>query len=181
MSSLKIQKAEVHALYRCSAANKVGEDSRVIFFHVTRKSSFQSCSANMTACELLSFPLFLSSGGLEVSVSPSNEPLEEDHVVLQCKADMLIYGNLAWYRVTNVSESEQIASVQPCRSLTRQRRPLKHGVQSSLQGTNVTVELLLPNASRQDEGLYACQVENIKTKERTCLLRRLSLKSEKNV
>uniref|UniRef100_A0A671YJS5 receptor protein-tyrosine kinase n=1 Tax=Sparus aurata TaxID=8175 RepID=A0A671YJS5_SPAAU len=151
MSSLKIQKAEVHALYRCSAANKVGEDSRIIFFHVTR--------------------------GLEVSVSPSNEPLEEDHVVLHCKADMLIYGNLAWYRVTNVSESEQIASVQPCRSLTRQRRPLKHGVQSSLQGNNVTVELLLPNASRQDEGLYACQVENIKTKERTCLLRHLSLKS----
>ncbi|XP_073332125.1 vascular endothelial growth factor receptor 2 isoform X1 [Pagrus major] len=151
MSSLKIQKAEVHALYRCSAANKVGEDSHIIFFRVTR--------------------------GVEVSVSPSNEPLEEDHVVLQCKADMLIYGNLAWFRVTNVSASEQIASVQPCRSLTRQRRPLKHGVQSSLQGTNVTVELLLPNASRQDEGLYACQVENIKTKERTCLLRRLSLKS----
>ncbi|XP_070817122.1 vascular endothelial growth factor receptor 2 isoform X1 [Chaetodon trifascialis] len=151
MSSLKIQKAETHALYRCMAANKVGEDSRIIFFHVTR--------------------------GLEVSVSPSNEPLEEDHVVLRCKADRLIYGNLAWFRVANISESEQTVSVQPCRSLTLQRRPLSHGVRSSLQGTNVTLELPLPNASRQDEGLYACQVENIKTQERTCLLRRLSLKS----
>uniref|UniRef100_A0A8C4GRY0 receptor protein-tyrosine kinase n=1 Tax=Dicentrarchus labrax TaxID=13489 RepID=A0A8C4GRY0_DICLA len=149
-SSLKIQKAEAHTLYRCTAANKVGEDSRIIFFQVTR--------------------------GLEVSLSPSNEPLEEDHVILRCKADRLIYGNLAWFRVTNISESEQIASVQPCRSLALQRRPLSHGVRPSLQDTNVTLELPLHNVSRQEEGLYACQVENIKTQERTCLLRRLSLK-----
>ncbi|XP_039984992.1 vascular endothelial growth factor receptor 2 isoform X1 [Xiphias gladius] len=150
VSSLKMQKAEAHALYRCMAANKVGEDSRIIFFHVTR--------------------------GLEVSVSPSNEPLEEDHVVLRCKADRLIYRNLTWFRVANISESEQVPSVQPCRSLPLQRRPLSQAVLSSLQGTNVTLELPLPNASRRDEGLYACQVENIKTGERTCLLRRLSLR-----
>ncbi|AWP11217.1 putative vascular endothelial growth factor receptor 2 [Scophthalmus maximus] len=149
VSSLKIQKAEAHALYRCIAANKVGEDSRIIFFHVTR--------------------------GLEVSVSPSNEPLEEDHVVLKCKADMLLYGNLAWFRVTNVSESA--APVQPCRSLQLQRRTRTQAVQSRLQGTNVTLELLLPNASRRDEGMYACQVENIKTGEKACLLRRLTLRA----
>uniref|UniRef100_UPI0037E8487E vascular endothelial growth factor receptor 2 isoform X2 n=1 Tax=Semicossyphus pulcher TaxID=241346 RepID=UPI0037E8487E len=150
-SSLKIQKAETHALYRCTAANKVGEDSRIIFFHVTR--------------------------GLEVSVSPSNNPLEEDDVVLRCKADSLLYGNFSWFRVMKVSESEPVASVQPCRSLTLQRRPLPHSeVLSNLQGTNVMLELKLPNATRQDEGLYACQVENIKTQERTCLLRHLSLK-----
>ncbi|XP_019937018.2 vascular endothelial growth factor receptor 2 isoform X2 [Paralichthys olivaceus] len=149
MSSLKIQKSEVHALYRCLAANKVGEDARIIFFHVTR--------------------------GLEVSVSPSNEPLEEDHVVLRCKADRLIYGNLAWFRVTNISV--QVPSVKPCRFLRLQQRPLLQAVQSSEQGINVTLELLLPNASRQDEGLYACQVENIKTKEKTCLLRRLTLRA----
>ncbi|TKS74977.1 Vascular endothelial growth factor receptor 2 [Collichthys lucidus] len=150
-SSLKIQKAESPALYRCMAANKVGKDSRIIFFHVTR--------------------------GLEVSVSPSNEPLEEDYVVLRCKADKLLYGNLAWFRVTNVSESEQVVSLQPCRSLTLQRRPLSHGMRPSVQGSNVTLDLRLPNATRQDEGLYACQVENIKTQDRTCLLQRLSLKS----
>lgn len=116
-----------------------------------------------------------------MSASPSSEPLVEDNVVLRCKADRLIYGNLAWFRVTNISESEQVASVQPCRSLTLQRRHLSQGVLSSLQGTNVTLELPLPNVSHQDEGLYACQVENIKTQERTCLLRRLSLKSEKNL
>lgn len=158
MSSLKIQRAEAHALYRCTAANKVGEDSRIIFFHVTR--------------------------GLGVSVSPSSEPLEEDHVVLRCKADKQIYGNLTWFSVTNISESEQIASVQPCRPWWNvtvlknnfERSPPSHVALHSLQGNNVTLELSLPNASPQDEGLYACQVENIKTQEKTCLLRRLSLK-----
>ncbi|XP_068581368.1 vascular endothelial growth factor receptor 2 isoform X1 [Cebidichthys violaceus] len=157
-SSLKIQRAEAHALYRCTAANKVGEDSRVIFFHVTR--------------------------GLEVSVSPPGGPLEEDHVVLRCKADKLLYGNLTWFGVTNISESEQITSMQPCRpwwNLTVvknnvERSPPSRVELSSLQGTNVTLELSLPNASPRDEGLYACQVENIKTREKTCLLRRLSLK-----
>nr|XP_057929768.1 vascular endothelial growth factor receptor 2 isoform X2 [Doryrhamphus excisus] len=150
VSSLKIQKAKVQALYRCTATNKVGEDSRIIFFHVTR--------------------------GLELSVSPSNDPLEEDHVVLRCKADRLVYRNLAWFRVANDSESEQAPSLQPCRSMALQRKMLSHAVLSGESGANLTLELLLPNASRQDEGLYACQVENIETRERTCLLRHLSLR-----
>ncbi|XP_057697758.1 vascular endothelial growth factor receptor 2 [Corythoichthys intestinalis] len=150
VSSLKFQKAEVHALYRCTAANKIGKDSRVIFFHVTR--------------------------GLELSVSPS-VPLEEGRVALWCKADGLIYGNLAWYHVTNVSGWERAAGVQPCRSLVLPSKPLlRHVTSEGDRGTNVSLELLLPNASRQDEGLYACQVENIKTRERTCLLRYLSLR-----
>uniref|UniRef100_A0A673AWE2 receptor protein-tyrosine kinase n=1 Tax=Sphaeramia orbicularis TaxID=375764 RepID=A0A673AWE2_9TELE len=145
VSSLKIQKAETHALYRCTAANKAGEDSRIIFFHVTR--------------------------GLELTLSPSDEPLEEDDVTLRCKADRLIYGNLAWYRVNNVSESEQVAAVQPCRSLALQPTPLSQAVLCDTKDANMTLVLPLPSVSTQDEGLYACQVENIKTKERTCLLR----------
>lgn len=43
MSSLKIQKAEAPALYRCMAYNKIGADSRIIFFHVTRKICDFSC------------------------------------------------------------------------------------------------------------------------------------------
>ncbi|XP_029905824.1 vascular endothelial growth factor receptor 2 isoform X2 [Myripristis murdjan] len=149
-SSLKIQKAEVHTLYRCLTANKAGEDSRVIVFLVTR--------------------------GLELSVSPSSEPLEENNVVLRCKADKLIYSNLAWFRVSNISDLGQVPSVQPCRSLPLPPRPLSQAVLAGQQGTNLTLELPLPNASRQDEGLYACQVESIKTGERTCLLHHLSLR-----
>lgn len=115
-----------------------------------------------------------------MSMSPSNEPLEEDDVILRCKADGLIYGNLAWFRVSNTSESET-SSVQLCRSLLLEQNPLSQVVLSSQQGNNVTLDLLLPNASHQAEGTYACQVENIKTRERTCLLRRLSLKGRTNL
>lgn len=184
-SSLKIQKAEAHALYRCTASNKVGIDSRVILFHVTRKACttlllFPEIHRSISSWFLL-LPFLRVLGGLEVSVSPSGEPLEEDQVALRCKADRLLYGSLAWFRVANVSEAEQVSSVQPCRSLALQETPQPKNIQSNLEGTNVTLELLMPNASRRDEGLYACQVKNIKTQERTCLLRRLSLKSKRNL
>lgn len=131
-------------------------------------------SLSLSLCYL---PGCCPAGGLEVSVSPSSKPLEEDSVVLRCKADSHLYRLLAWYRVANLSESEQ-ANVQPCRSLTLQRRPLSRGVRPGSQGTDATLDLQLPSASRQDEGLYACQVENVKTQEKTCLLRRLSLQSK---
>lgn len=185
MSSLKIQRAESHALYRCRASNKVGEDSHVIFFHVTRKTcttllSFPEIRGSVSSLFLLLL-LLRVVGELEVSVSPSGEPLEEDQVVLRCKADILLYDSLAWFRVANVSGAEQVSSVQPCRSLVLQETPLSQSLQSNLEGTNVTLELPMPNASHKDEGLYACQVKNIKTQERTCLLRRLSLKSKRNL
>ncbi|KAM4574533.1 vascular endothelial growth factor receptor 2 [Fundulus diaphanus] len=147
ISALKIQKAETHALYRCKTANKVGKDERNIFFRVTRD--------------------------LDVSMFPSDKPMEQEDVVLRCKADHLLYDKLAWFRVTNVSQSGQAESTLPCRSLTL--RPLPQAVLSNLQ-SNITLELKLPNASRQDEGLYACQVKNIKTAKSTCILRRLSLR-----
>ncbi|KAJ7986486.1 hypothetical protein DPEC_G00340380 [Dallia pectoralis] len=149
VSSLKIRKAEVNALYRCLTSNKVGQDSRVILFHVTR--------------------------GLELSVSPSPQPFEQDPVVLKCKADRLIYGNLAWYRVENVSDPERVPAAQPCRTLSLSQQP--QAVPSRQQGTNITLELPLTNVSRGDEGVYACQVENIKTGEKTCLLRYLTLRA----
>lgn len=107
-------------------------------------------------------------------MAPSDKPMEGDNVVLRCKADKLIYSNLTWLAVTNMSEL--VESAQPCHSLTLRSRPMLQAVQSTLQGTNITLELTLPNASRQDEGLYACQVVNIKTATRTCILRRLTLK-----
>lgn len=159
-------------------------DSRIIIFHVTRKACttllpFPEIHRSISSLFLL-LRLLRVVGGLEVSVSPSGEPLEEDQVVLRCKADRLLYGSLAWFRVANVSKAEQVSSVQPCRSLALQETPQSKNVRSNLEGTNVTLELLMPNATRRDEGLYACQVKNINTQEGTCLLRRLSLKSKRN-
>lgn len=107
---------------------------------------------------------------------PSDKPLEEDNVALRCKADKLIYTNLTWFLAANVSKSERDAPIQPCHSMTLQPVPVSQAVLPTQQGTNITLELMLPNASFQDEGLYACQVVNIKTGVKTCLLLRLSLR-----
>ncbi|MEQ2197044.1 hypothetical protein XENOCAPTIV_021700 [Xenoophorus captivus] len=106
-------------------------------------------------------------------MSPSNKPMEQDDVILRCKADNVLYDKLVWFRVANLSKSEHAESTLPCRLLTLQ--PLPQAVMSSLQG-NITLELKLHNASRQDEGLYACQVKNTKTAKSTCILRHLSLR-----
>ncbi|XP_023679444.1 vascular endothelial growth factor receptor 2 isoform X2 [Paramormyrops kingsleyae] len=152
ISSLRIQRAEVHALYRCEASNKVGRDQRVIFFHVTR--------------------------GLALDMLPSSEPIEHDNVALRCKADKLIYGNLRWFWLgRNMTLTKPLLPAQSCRTLALPAQPLSQAVLSDLEGTNVTLELRFPNVSQHHQGLYVCQVVNIKTKEKTCLVRALTLKA----
>uniref|UniRef100_A0AAY4DE32 receptor protein-tyrosine kinase n=1 Tax=Denticeps clupeoides TaxID=299321 RepID=A0AAY4DE32_9TELE len=150
ISMLKIQKAEDHALYKCIASNKVGMDEHVIVFHVTR--------------------------GLELRVHPTAQPMVQENVLLKCKADRLLYGNLGWFRVQNVTNP---SSVVPCQNLALPRFPLRQAVLTGLQGPNVSLELPLTNTSHQDEGFYACQVEDLHNNERTCLLYHLSLRGKK--
>ena len=119
---------------------------------------------------------YSSAGGLELTVSPSSEPIEEEPVVLRCKADRLIYRNLAWFRLSGAFDSESTTSVQPCRSLTLAQLPLSQAALSCLPGAKLSLELPLASASRHDEGMYVCQVENIKTREKICLLRSLTLR-----
>uniref|UniRef100_A0A8C9W6B1 receptor protein-tyrosine kinase n=1 Tax=Scleropages formosus TaxID=113540 RepID=A0A8C9W6B1_SCLFO len=151
ISLLKIQKATVHALYRCVASNKVGRDERIIFFHVTR--------------------------GLELDILPSKEPIEQDSVVLKCKVDQLLYGNLRWFWLGyNMSHVDDYPPVQSCRSLALPAEPLPQATLSGPRGTNISLVLSIANVSRQDQGLYVCQVENMKTKEKTCLVNQLILR-----
>ncbi|XP_066575995.1 vascular endothelial growth factor receptor 2 isoform X2 [Amia ocellicauda] len=150
VSTLKIRTAHVPAMYRCLASNKVGQDERLIFFHVTR--------------------------GLELNVLPTAEPIERDNVVLQCKADRLIYGNLKWFRLGK-SPLNTGTTVQPCKHFNLAEESLCQATLSEPRGTNVTLELSLHNMSHKDQGPYVCQVENIKTKEKTCLFKQLSLKA----
>jgi len=121
-------------------------------------------------------------------VSPSSEPIEEEQVVLGCRADRLLYWNLAWFRLSDdtstaastaastalVSGGESSSpSVRPCRSLPLAQAAPQSGVQG---GAKLSLDLRLDNVSRGDEGTYACQVENIKTREKTCLLHTLTLR-----
>lgn len=151
ISTLKIQKALDHALYRCIAANKMGEDKRVIVFQVARF--------------------------LNLSVLPSSSPIEGQDVIMRCVADRLLYFNLRWYRVANLANPDPPPAAVPCDTLTLSHLHQPNVTVSGLQGTNVTLDLPIPNATLMDQGLYACQVEIVGTSERTCLLHNLRLRA----
>ncbi|XP_052441858.1 vascular endothelial growth factor receptor 2 isoform X1 [Carassius gibelio] len=151
ISTLKIQKAVDHALYRCIASNKMGIEERVIVFQVARF--------------------------LNLSVLPSSNPIEGEDVVMRCVADRLLYSNLHWYRVTNIANPDASPAAVPCDTLTLSPLHRTSVTISGLQGTNATLELPIPNATLMDQGLYACQVENVGNSERTCLLHNLRLRA----
>ncbi|RXN15192.1 vascular endothelial growth factor receptor 2 isoform X1 [Labeo rohita] len=151
ISTLKIQKAVDHALYRCIASNKMGIEERVIVFQVARF--------------------------LNLSILPSSNPIEGEDVVMRCVADRLLYSNLRWYRVTNMANLDASPAAVPCDTLTLSPLYQTNVTISGLQGTNATLDLPIPNATLMDQGLYACQVENVGTSERTCLLHNLRLRA----
>uniref|UniRef100_A0A673NC86 receptor protein-tyrosine kinase n=1 Tax=Sinocyclocheilus rhinocerous TaxID=307959 RepID=A0A673NC86_9TELE len=151
ISTLKIQKAVDHALYRCIASNKMGIEERVIVFQVARF--------------------------LNLSVLPSSNPIEGEDVVMRCVADRLLYSNLRWYRVTNIANPDASPAAVLCDTRTLSPLHQTNITISGLQGTNATLDLPIPNATLMDQGLYACQVENVGTSERTCLLHNLRLRA----
>uniref|UniRef100_A0A671NEW6 receptor protein-tyrosine kinase n=1 Tax=Sinocyclocheilus anshuiensis TaxID=1608454 RepID=A0A671NEW6_9TELE len=126
ISTLKIQKAVDHALYRCIASNKMGVEERVIS------------------------PLY---------------------------TDQLLYSNMCWYRVTSAANPDASPAAVPCDTLTLSPLHQTNVTISGLQGTNATLDLPIPNATLMDQGLYACQVENVGTSERTCLLHNLRIRA----
>uniref|UniRef100_A0A673NJM9 receptor protein-tyrosine kinase n=1 Tax=Sinocyclocheilus rhinocerous TaxID=307959 RepID=A0A673NJM9_9TELE len=133
ISTLKIQKAVDHALYRCIASNKMGIEERVIVFQVARF--------------------------LNLSVLPSSNPIEGEDVVMRCVADRLLYSNLRWYRVTNIANPDASPAAVLCDTRTLSPLHQTNITISGLQGTNATLDLPIPNATLMDQGLYACQLE----------------------
>ncbi|XP_060773450.1 vascular endothelial growth factor receptor 2 isoform X2 [Neoarius graeffei] len=151
VSMLKIQKAVAHALFRCTASNKIGVEKRVIIFQVARF--------------------------LNLSVFPSSTPMEEEDVLLRCVVDRVLYSSLSWYRVLNASNPAELPTTVPCASLSLAPLTQPNATITSLQGPNITLDLSLPRVSRQDEGLYTCRMENADSSERTCLLHNLRLRA----
>lgn len=115
-------------------------------------------------------------GFLNLRVLPSSSPIEGEDVVMRCVADRLLYSNLRWYRVTNVANPEAPPAAVPCDTLTLSPFHQPNVTISGLQGTNATLDLPIPNATLMDQGMYACQVENVGNNERTCLLHNLRLR-----
>uniref|UniRef100_A0A673M618 receptor protein-tyrosine kinase n=1 Tax=Sinocyclocheilus rhinocerous TaxID=307959 RepID=A0A673M618_9TELE len=129
ISTLKIQKAVDHALYRCIASNKMGVEEWVIVFQVAR------------------------------DILPSSSPIEGEDVVMRCVADRLLYSNMRWYRVTSAANPDASPAAVPCDTVTLSPLHQTNVTISGLQGTNATLDLPIPNATLMDQGLYACQLE----------------------
>ncbi|XP_051514996.1 vascular endothelial growth factor receptor 3 isoform X3 [Myxocyprinus asiaticus] len=136
-----IQNANVSAMYKCSAENKVGKDERLIYFYIT------------TIPE-----------GFGIEMEPSEEPLEQDLVRLKCNADNYTYENLQWYRL----DPHVVPPELDCKSLHQYTETLRGKLSFQTSSNNWVLELTIPNIQLQDEGNYVCEVQNRHSGEKHC-------------
>ncbi|XP_056124917.1 vascular endothelial growth factor receptor 3 isoform X1 [Rhinichthys klamathensis goyatoka] len=136
-----IQIANVSAMYKCSAENKVGRDERLIYFYVT------------TIPE-----------GFGIETEPSEDPLEQDLVRLKCNADNYTYENLRWYRL----DPQAVPPELDCKSLHQYAEALGGNLSFHAASNNWVLELSITSIQLQDEGNYVCEVQNRRTGEKHC-------------
>ncbi|XP_052470151.1 vascular endothelial growth factor receptor 3 isoform X3 [Carassius gibelio] len=141
VSRLVIQSANVSAMYKCSAENKVGRDERLIYFYVT------------TIPE-----------GFGIEMEPSEDPLEQDLVWLKCNADNYTYENLRWYRL----DPQAVPPELDCKSLHQYAESLGGKLSFQTASNNWVLELTITNIQLQDEGNYVCEVQNRRSGEKHC-------------
>uniref|UniRef100_A0A8C1KIM5 Vascular endothelial growth factor receptor 3 n=1 Tax=Cyprinus carpio TaxID=7962 RepID=A0A8C1KIM5_CYPCA len=141
VSHLVIQSANVSAMYKCSAENKVGRDERLIYFYVT------------TIPE-----------GFGIEMEPSEDPLEQDLVRLKCNADNYTYENLRWYRL----DPQAVPPELDCKSLHQYAGSLGGELSFQTASNNWVLELTFTNIQLQDEGNYVCEVQNRGSGEKHC-------------
>ncbi|XP_058252672.1 vascular endothelial growth factor receptor 3 isoform X2 [Hemibagrus wyckioides] len=144
-----ISSANVSAMYKCSAENKVGKDERLIYFYVT------------TIPE-----------GFGIEMEPSEEPLELEPVYLKCSADNYTYENLHWYRL-----DPQAVPPEDCKSLHRYAEALGGQLSFHASTNNWELELRIPSVHLQDEGNYVCEVQNRRSGEKHCHRKYVSVKA----
>uniref|UniRef100_A0A452TI79 Vascular endothelial growth factor receptor 2 n=1 Tax=Ursus maritimus TaxID=29073 RepID=A0A452TI79_URSMA len=148
VSTLVIQAANVSALYKCEAINKVGRGERVISFHVTR--------------------------GPEITLQPDTQPTERENVSLWCTADRTMFENLTWYKLgphaLPVHAGELPTPV--CKNLDAL---WKMNATKFSNGTSDILIMELQNASLRDQGDYVCFAQDRKTKKRHCVVRQLKV------
>ncbi|XP_051026858.1 vascular endothelial growth factor receptor 2 [Acomys russatus] len=150
VSTLVIQAANVSALYKCEAINKVGRGERVISFHVIR--------------------------GPEITLQPATQPTEQESVSLLCTADRNTFENLTWYKLgsqaaASVHTDELLMPV--CKNLDA---PWKLNATMFSNSTNDILIVAFQNVSMQDQGDYVCSAQDKKTKKRHCLVRQLVIR-----
>ncbi|KAM4709506.1 vascular endothelial growth factor receptor 2 [Discoglossus pictus] len=153
VSRLVIRAANVSAVYKCIATNQVGEDERVIPFHVTR--------------------------GLEIRMHPHRKHAEQDNVTLRCTADRFTYEKLMWYKLSpSTVEKHLIGWPMPlCRNLDALTK--MDATTTDINGENMTSELHFRNISLHEQGNYVCVAQDRKTQKRYCLIKHLTILAQK--
>uniref|UniRef100_A0A8I3NL69 Vascular endothelial growth factor receptor 2 n=2 Tax=Canis lupus familiaris TaxID=9615 RepID=A0A8I3NL69_CANLF len=148
VSTLVIQAANVSALYKCEAVNKVGRGERVISFHVIR--------------------------GPEITLQPDTQPTEQESVSLWCTADRTTFENLTWYKSGPQALAVHAGEVPTpvCKNLDALWRM---NATTFSNGTSDILILELQNVSLQDQGDYVCFAQDRKTKKRHCVVRQLTV------
>ncbi|KAL1790649.1 vascular endothelial growth factor receptor 2 [Sigmodon hispidus] len=146
VSTLVIQAANVSALYKCEAVNKVGQGERVISFHVIK--------------------------GPEITVQPAAQPTEQESVSLLCMADRTTFENLTWYKLGSQATLAHMgeALMPACKNLDALWK--LNATMFSNSTSDISI-VTFQNASLQDQGDYVCSVQDKKTKKRYCLVKQL--------
>ncbi|XP_076878856.1 vascular endothelial growth factor receptor 3 isoform X2 [Brachyhypopomus gauderio] len=144
-----ILSANVSAMYKCAAENKVGKDERLIYFYVT------------TIPE-----------GFNIEMEPVEGPLELDAMHLKCSADNYTYENMRWYRL-----DPQDTPPDDCRSLHQYATGLQGELSFEASRNSWALELTFPSVRLQDEGIYVCEVWNRRSGEKHCLHKHVCVKA----
>ncbi|NXK86745.1 VGFR3 factor, partial [Formicarius rufipectus] len=156
VSKLAIQEANVSAMYKCIASNKVGRDERLIYFYVTTIPD-----------------------GFEIESQPSEEPIEGQDLQLSCNADNYTYENLQWYRLnlSKLHDEEGNPLVLDCKNVHHYATKMQGELRFQPDSNDATLLLTIPNISLNEEGDYVCEVQNRKTREKHCHKKYISVQA----
>uniref|UniRef100_A0A8C3C8Q0 Vascular endothelial growth factor receptor 3 n=1 Tax=Cairina moschata TaxID=8855 RepID=A0A8C3C8Q0_CAIMO len=156
VSKLAIQEANVSAMYKCIASNKVGRDERLIYFYVTTIPD-----------------------GFEIESQPSEEPIEGQDLQLSCNADNYTYENLQWYRLnlSKLHDEEGNPLVLDCKNVHHYATKMQGELRFQPDSNDATLLLTIPNISLGEEGDYVCEVQNRKTREKHCHKKYISVQA----
>ncbi|KAM9310211.1 LOW QUALITY PROTEIN: vascular endothelial growth factor receptor 3 [Pholidichthys leucotaenia] len=156
VSRLHIGNASISVMYKCSAENKVGKDEHLIYFYVT------------TIPE-----------GFSVDVQPCESPLEQDEVSLCCHADNYTYDQLQWYRLDPKALQDRQGKAQEpdCSSVHLYADVLPGHLSFRELFNSWVLDFTITSIQLQDEGLYVCEAQSRRNREKQCLSKYISVKA----
>lgn len=116
-----------------------------------------------------------------MDVQPSKTPLEQETVSLCCTADNYTYEQLQWYRLDPQALQDKQGRPQEldCRSVHLFADELQGRLSFQEHSNSWVLDFTFQSIQLQDEGLYVCEAQSRRNREKQCLLRYISVKGER--